>query len=310
MTDGNLALVAAPNAPARYELRPVAEPEPRDHEAIVSVRAVSLNRGEVRNLLSAADGQRVGWDVAGVVSQAAASGGPAVGTAVVGLSFEGGWARRIGLATSMMAPLPDGLSFEAASTLPVAGLTALHAVRGHDDLDGRRVLVTGAAGGVGRFAVQLAAQGGAEVTAVVGRPERAQGLSDLGAKEIVVGLAEAGEYDLILESVGGASLARSLALVAADGVVVMLGNSSGEPTAEIDATFYRKHRARFIGFQLAGELIRTGGCSLELGVLALQAAAGHLDVGIDVVAPWEEAGPVFERLMSRRIAGKAVLTIE
>jgi NADPH:quinone reductase-like Zn-dependent oxidoreductase len=309
MADDNVAVVAAPGAPNRYELRAVAEPEPRANEAIVSVRAVSLNRGEVRNLLSAADGQRVGWDVAGVVSQAA-DGGPPVGSRVVGLSFEGGWARRIRLATTMMAPLPDAVSFEAAATLPVAGLTALYALRYHDDLDGRRVLVTGASGGVGRFAIQLAAQAGAEVTAVVGRPERGAGLSELGAKEIVVGIADTGEYDLVLESVGGASARRSLELVAPGGVVVMLGNSSGEPTVEIDAAFYRKHRARLTGFQLAGELIRTAACPLELAQLALLVSIGHLDVGIDVVASWHDAGDVFERLMARQIAGKAVLTVD
>src|SRR5437762_13774105 len=103
MADDNLALVAAPASPDHYELRPISEPQPRRHEAIVSVRAVSVNRGEVRNLLTAGDGERVGWDVAGVVSSAALDGGPPVGTRVVGLSAEGGWARRIRLATSMMA---------------------------------------------------------------------------------------------------------------------------------------------------------------------------------------------------------------
>jgi NADPH:quinone reductase len=308
MVDDNLALVAAASAPGRCELRPVDEPVPHRNEAIVSVRAVSLNRGEVRNLLSADDGQRVGWDVAGVVSRAAVAGGPPIGTRVVGLT-DAGWARRIALATTMMATLPDDVSFEAASTLPVAGLTALNAVRYHDDLDGRRVLVTGAAGGVGRFALQLAAQGGAEVTAVVGRPERAQGLAELGAKDVVVGPVEAGEYDLVLESVGGASLRRSLQRVAPGGVVVMLGNSSGESTVEIDAAFYRKHRARLVGFQLGVEVTRTGACSLDLGHLAELVRQDHLDVGIDVVAPWDDAGPVFERLMARQIAGKAVLQI-
>jgi NADPH:quinone reductase-like Zn-dependent oxidoreductase len=309
MADDNLAVVAAPGVPGGYELRPVAEPVARPHEAIVSVRAISLNRGEVRNLLSAEDGQRVGWDVAGVVSEAAATGGPPVGTRVVGLSSEGGWARRVRLATSMLARLADEVSFEVAATLPVAGLTALYTVRYHDDLDGRRVLVTGAAGGVGRFAIQLAAQAGAEVTAVVGRPERAEGLGALGAKEVVIGQADGGQFDLVLESVGGASLTRSMELVAPGGVVVVLGNSSGEPTAEIDATFYRKHRARLTVFQLAAELIRTNACSLDLGHLAALAASGHLDVGIGAVASWIDAGPVFERLMARQISGKAVLTV-
>src|SRR5437588_1872924 len=115
------ALVASPGAEASVDLVDVDEPEPQAHEAVIDVRAVSLNRGEVRALQDAAAGWRPGWDVAGVVATAAANGsGPDEGTRVVGLVGSGGWAERVAVATHMLAELPDDVSFEAAATLPVA----------------------------------------------------------------------------------------------------------------------------------------------------------------------------------------------
>src|SRR5207302_8531503 len=113
---------------------------------------------EVRALGGAEPGSRPGWDIAGVVAEAAADGsGPKRGTRVVGLVASGAWAERAAVGTQMLADLPDEVSYEAASTLPVAGLTARKAVE-MSVIDGHRVAITGAAGGVGRFAVQLAAQ--------------------------------------------------------------------------------------------------------------------------------------------------------
>src|SRR5947209_15899997 len=180
------ALVASPNAEANLELLDVEDVEPRPFEALVDVKAVSLNRGEVHALQDADPGWRPGWALAGVVAQPAADGsGPKQGTRVVGLVRSGAWAERAAVGTQMLADLPDEVSYEAASTLPVAGLTARKAVE-MSVIDGHRVAITGAAGGVGRFAVQLAAQNGAHVTAVVGRPERGLNLPALGASEVVV----------------------------------------------------------------------------------------------------------------------------
>jgi NADPH:quinone reductase len=102
---------------------------------------------------------------------------------------------------------------------------------------GKRVLITGAAGGVGTIAVQLAARSGARVTAVVGRVERATGLKELGAFEVKA----LGRFGLILESAGGASLAHAIKLVEAEGTVVVFGNSSGEPTTLAFADFRGAH---------------------------------------------------------------------
>jgi NADPH:quinone reductase len=305
------ALVAAPGNPGGVDIRPVPAPVATARQALVDVAAVSLNRGEVHALATAEPGWRPGWDLAGTVTQAATDGsGPAVGTRVVGLVDGGAWAERVAVPTSRLAVIPDPLSFAAACTLPVAGLTAYRTLQQSDLIEGKRVLITGASGGVGRFAVQLASHWGAEVTAVVGRPERAAGLAELGADSVVVGLPDEGEFDIILESTGGESLASALRLVAPLGIVVSFGNSSGEPTTFDVREFFPRHGARLQGFRLLPELDRLDSASLDLGALAVLAADGNLDPQIDLERPWSEAAVAVAELLGRRIAGNAVLRVE
>jgi NADPH2:quinone reductase len=305
------ALVAAPGKPGAIELRAVEEPAPRPGEALVEVRAVSLNRGEVRALGTAEDGWQPGWDVAGTVLEPAGDGsGPDVGTRVVGLVGAGAWAQRAAVRTTLLAPIPDALSFPAAATLPVAGLTAYRALAVAGMVDGQRVLVTGAAGGVGRFAVQLAGHGGARVTAIVGSKERATGLLELGAHDVVVGIPTEGEFDVILESAGGSSLGTALTLVAPNGTVVSYGNSSREPTTFDVGAFYSRSGARLYAFVLLPELQRSGTAVRDLAYLAGLTATGRLDPQIGLTAEWEDAAAAVDALMSRTVAGKAVLLIE
>jgi len=306
------ALAASAGAERNVDLVDVADATAGPNELVVDVRAASMNRGEVRNLQTAETGWRPGWDVAGVVSKSAADGsGPREGTHVVGLVWSAGWSQRVAVPTNMVAPIPDEVSFESAATLPVAGMTARKAVE-MAVVDGNRVAVTGAAGGVGRFAVQLAAQNGAHVTAVVGSAERGAGLADLGASEVVVGTLSAdGEpFDLILESAGGESLAAALTRVAPEGTVVSYGNSSGETTTFDVGSFYGKGGARLYALVLGNELRRSGGATTDLGYLANLVAIGHLDVGIDRIVDATDVGAVRAAcadLLNRKINGKAVL---
>ena len=197
------------------------------------MRAVSINRGELRLLASRPSGWRPGQDIAGVVVRAAADGtGPPVGSRIVGLVDQAGWAERVGVPAARIAVLPESVSFAQAATLPVAGLTALRALRLGGLLLGRSVLVTGATGGVGHFAVQLAARSGARVTGISRRPEGGKALLQAGDVEITTDMqALTGPFDLILESVGGQSLTTALRLVGRDGTVAVFGNSSGEDAA-------------------------------------------------------------------------------
>ncbi|MEA2741169.1 MAG: hypothetical protein QOH05_4476 [Acetobacteraceae bacterium] len=196
-----LALVNTPNGSAPIELRDIPEPEPARDEAVVEVHAFSLNRGELSSFARNKEGWVPGQDIAGVVVRQAANGeGPPAGARVVALVDDFGWARRAAVPAHRMAVLPETVSFAQAATLPVAGLTALRTLRHGGPLIGRRVLITGAAGGVGTLAVQIAARSGAHVTAVVGAPERAAGLQALGATEVVEGIDKAeGRFALILE---------------------------------------------------------------------------------------------------------------
>src|ERR1700756_916965 len=210
-----LAVVNTPNGPEPAAIREVAEPEPKPDEALVAVRAFSLNRGELRLFQARPEGWRPGQDISGVVVQPAANGSsPKAGDRVVALTDNAGWAERAAVPAHRMAVLPDNVLPEEAAALPVAGLTALRTLRYGAPLLGKRVMVTGAAGGVGHMAIQIAARSGARLTPVVGGPERARHLR--GAEAIVEGIDKAeGRFALILESAGGASLAAAIARIEA-----------------------------------------------------------------------------------------------
>lgn len=305
------AVRASGNAETPAEVGEVEEPSPGPDEALVAVEAVSLNRGECRRLLSAPAGWVPGWDVAGVVARAAADGsGPAEGTRVVGLLNEGGWAERAAVPINRLGPLPDGLSAVTASTLPVAGLTALLCLRLGGSLLGKRVAVTGATGGVGVFGLQLAALQGARTTAVVSSPDRVAGLPGRGVDDVEVGLeGEEESFDLVLESVGGPLLAGALRRVRRGGAVVTFGNSSGEPTTFDVTRFYPRTGARLVAFRVFDHLTPTEPASVHLSTLAELVADGRLEIPVDVERPLDDAPEVIRALLNREIRGKAVLTL-
>ncbi len=308
----NRAVVVDPDAAGRLVIRPVPEPAPDRGEAVVRVRAISLNRGEVRRSGMAAAGWRPGWDVAGVVERAAADGsGPGAGARVVGILPEGAWAERVAVPTHALAELPDKVTFSQAATFPVAGLTALHALAKGGLLLGRHVLVTGATGGVGDFAVQLARLAGAHVTASARRADQVPALRQLGAHEVIVGeeIPVSPKYDLVIESVGGRTLGTALAALQRGGVCVTLGVSASAEVTFDTRSFFVTGRTTLYGLYLFTEL---GHEPARVGLrrLADLVAAGQLAPHIGLERPWTEIAQVAQDLMARRFPGKAVLTIE
>ncbi|MBV9805357.1 MAG: zinc-binding dehydrogenase [Solirubrobacterales bacterium] len=302
------ALVSRPDAPFA-ELADVADPEPRADEALVEVHAFSLNRGETRRLEALEPGTVTGWDLAGTVRRAAKDGGPREGARVVGLKNVGAWAELAAVKIEHLAELPEAISLEQAATLPVAGLTALRALEIAGFVLGKRVLVSGASGGVGRFAIQLAKLGGAHVTGIARRTE---GLRELGADELASEVDLEGPiYDAVLDGVGGPVLGAAIQRVAPGGTIVSFASTIPEPVSyPARELFSRAPGARLYGFYLFAELEHTRSGSADLRRLADLVAEGRLDPQINLTLSWSEAASAIEALLDRRVNGKAVLTVD
>jgi NADPH2:quinone reductase len=308
------AVVVDPGAQGRFVIRPVPAPTPSPSQALVRVAAVSLNLGEVRRSMTADVGWRPGWDLAGTVEKAAADGsGPRAGARVVGFVPSGAWAELVAVPTNALAILPETVSFAQASTLPVAGLTALYSLDRNGSLLGRSVLVTGASGGVGHFGCQLARHAGGRVVGTVRRAEREKHAREAGAHEIVIGedispAAALGPYHLVLESVGGSSLAAALSMLAPDGVCVLYGVSASAEVTFNARSFFTVGGASLYGFILFHEIKRWP-ASDGLARLVRLVAEGALRPPIELEAPWSEIATVAHNFFNRGIPGKAVLRL-
>ena len=226
------ALVVDPAATTAFSFVEVGEPTAASNQVLLDVHYVSLNHGDLNDARSGrvAPGAVLGSDVAGVVAEAPSEGNwPRVGTRLVGLT-SGAFAERCVVDLDAVAEVPAELDLATTVALPVAGLAALRALRAGGVGPGARVLVTGASGGVGRFAVQLAAHAGAHVIASVGSAARGEGLVEAGADEVVVGLeAVNGLVDLVIDNVGGPLLVAAWDLLARGGNVQCVGWTSGQP---------------------------------------------------------------------------------
>ena len=300
----------------RLAVRRVVGRAARPGEVTVRVTAISLNRGEVKRALTETpSGTTPGWDFAGVVeATGGAPGAPSIGTRVVGLLPVGSWAERVHAPVDFIAPVPDDVTDAQAASLPVAGLTALHALRKGGLLLGRKVLVTGATGGVGQFAIQLAAASGAAVFAHVRREEQQPLVERASTGGVIVGetleAARAhGPYDFILDSVGGSALSAALTMLRRSGTCVTVGVTEGALVSFDSAVFLRTSGAILSGLVLGDDIAATSPASEGLALLLRLIERGVLKPSIGMEAPWMEVGAVARQLMNRAFGGKAVLHI-
>jgi NADPH2:quinone reductase len=309
------AIVVDPAASGRLAIKPVELRDPDRDEVTVRVTAISLNRGETRRAVQMAEpGWRPGWDFAGIVEHEAADGsGPPAATRVVGILPSGAWAERVNCRTHAVAALPGKVSDAQAATLPVAGLTALHALRQGGLLLGRKVLIDGASGGVGHLACQLAVAAGAQVWGQVRREEHRATVEACGAQAIVArdltAAKSVGPFWLIVDSLGGPALAAALAMLQPNGTVVTLGISDAPSLTFESRDFFGTGGARLYGLTLFHELMSVERGSIGLGLLADLIATGRLRPQIAIEAKWDQIGDVARRLIDREFAGKAVLHI-
>jgi NADPH:quinone reductase len=306
------AYVVDNQQPSGVRFAEVPDPRPAPNEAVIEVEAFSLNSGELPGRAFSTNGSVPGWDTAGRVVAAAADGsGPSLGARVVGHAWGGAWAERRALTTTNLAPLPEEVDAEAASTLPVAGLTALHAVRTLGAVVGRRVLVTGASGGLGRFTIQLARLAGADVVALTSSEAQRQGLLETGASEVVTELAQlsAPVYG-VLENVGGAVLVESWNHLTPGGMLVSVGYAAGTPATFAPYSTVLPRKSLVAMGSGSTPLLPDETVSTDLVYLARLVASRALDPHITWRGSWKQLPEAIALLQNRKLSGKAVLRVD
>ncbi|GIG92262.1 NAD(P)-dependent alcohol dehydrogenase [Plantactinospora endophytica] len=242
------AVLHSYGSPDLLDLTEVERPSPADDEVLVRVRATSVNpydwhiiRGEpyVARLMPGILGLRrpaiaiPGCDMAGQVEAVGRNvTGFRPGDDVYALLEQGGFGEYVCVPEHLLAPKPANLSYEQAAAVPMAAVTALLGLRDTGRIEpGQQVLVNGASGGVGTFAVQLAKAFGATVTAVCsGR--NVDLVRSLGADEVVDYTTEdftrrGRRYDLLLDNAGSRSVPAYRRVLSPDGTLVVVGGPAG-----------------------------------------------------------------------------------
>jgi NADPH2:quinone reductase len=302
----------------RVEVHDRLEPVPGPGQLLVRVRAAGLNAADLAQLAGGYPAPP-GWpqDVPGIelAGEVVALGDRVtrfgVGARVMGLVGGGAQAELAVVNEGEAMAVPPGLGWEEAGGLPEAYVTAHDALFTQADLGrGERLLVTGAAGGVGTAAVQLAAAAGATVVASVRDEARRPAVASLGATAVDPSeVAAHGPFDVILELIGLASLDGVLPCLAAHGRVNLIG---GGVRAAIDLGPLMMKRGRLLGSTLRGrseaeKADAVAGVSTDVLPLV---ADGKLRVPVDSTYPLVDAADAYEHFARGRKFGKVVLTVE
>ncbi len=300
----------------RLAVRQVRFPSAAPGTLAVRVSAISLNRGEVKRALTLAESGTIpGWDFAGIVEDnGGTSDAPAVGSRVVGMVSSGSWAQKVHVPVGSVAVIPEGVTDAQAASLPVAGLTALYALRKGGLLLGRKVLIDGATGGVGQFAIQLAAAAGAQVYSHIRQEAQRPLVAASSTGGIIVGetldaARSAAPFDLILDSVGGSALSAALTMLKRNGVCVTVGATEGEMVSFDSAAFFRASRTSLLSLILGDEIAATEPATNGLAILLRLVERGALKPSIGIEAPWTDIDAVARQLIDRAFSGKAILHI-
>jgi NADPH:quinone reductase-like Zn-dependent oxidoreductase len=311
------------------QLREIAKPVPADGEVLVRVHAAGLDRGVwhvmaglpylVRFVVPSMGPRRPkvpvrGMDLAGQV-EAVGAGVTRFrpGDAVFGWTDTGSYAEYTSVPEDQLVPMPANLSFEQAAAVPISGLAALQGLRDVGELQaGQRVLVIGAAGGVGSFAVQLAKASGAHVTGVASTAQ-AELVRAIGADEVIDYTREdvtdgSRRWDLILDTAGHRSLSRLRQALSPAGTLVIVGS---EGQGRFMGGFDRQLRAVALS-RLVGQRLRMLSSTPrrdDLETLRGLLEAGKVTPLLDRTFPLDQVPEAMAHLLRGGGRGKIVITV-
>lgn len=312
--------------PAALRLSRVEHPSVAAGEVLVRVHAAGLDRGTWHLMTGRPYLMRIigfgfrrpknrvpGLDVAGtVVSVASDVSRFAVGDEVFGIS-RGSFAEYAAVREDKLARKPVNLTFEQAAVVPISGVTALQALRDSGRVqDGERVLVIGASGGVGSYAVQLAKAFGAEVTGVAST-SKLDFIRFLGADHVIdYGLQDfaggAQRFDLIVDIGGNSTIPRLRRALTDHGTLVIVGGEQGgrwvgglgRSLRAVVLSLFLRQRLTMLVSQENGS---------DLDVLGEMIAAGQVSPSIDRAYPLSEAADAMRHLEAGRVRGKVAITV-
>ena len=306
-------------------LRDIARPEQKPDEVLIRVQAAGVDQGVWHLMAGLPWVVRLGFgftrpktpvpgmDVAGVVEEI----GPEVADFMVGDAVfgtcNGSFAEYAVARADRIAPIPENLTFEQAAAVPVSAYTALHGLRDAGKLEaGQTVMIIGAAGGVGHFAVQLAKAIGADVTGVCSTDKMAM-VRGLGADHVIDytagDITQGGQrYDLILDIAGRRPLAGLRRILAPEGTLVIAGGEGGDRLlggthrqigAMLLSSFIHQNLKTFISTENRDDLY----------LLKDYIESGRLAPVIDRAFPLAEAADAIRHLEAGHACGKSVISI-
>ncbi|MBK7862721.1 MAG: NAD(P)-dependent alcohol dehydrogenase [Archangiaceae bacterium] len=301
-----------------------ARPRIGPREVLVEVHAAGMDRGTWHLMAGYPYAVRLatglttprnpvpGLDLAGTVVEVGAQVTRfAPGDRVFGIG-KGSYAQLAAAREDKLALMPQRLSFEQAAVVPVSGLTALQALRDSGRVAaGQRVLIIGASGGVGTYAVQLARAFGAHVTAVCSGA-KAEKVRSLGAERVIDHAREdwadgSAKYDLILDIAGNAPLGRLRRAATREGTIVFVGGEGGGALTGMGRQLGALLRAPFISQRVRLKLPDENGADLE--VLRGLIDEGKVTPAIDSTWRLEQVPEAMRRLVAGAVTGKLCISV-
>jgi len=310
--------------PEVLQLKEVEKPVPKANEILIKIHAASVNAGDWHLLradpffirlmcgLRKPKNQILGWDVAGRVESAGAKVAQfKPGDAVFGACKSGAFAEYVCTPETALVPKPSNVSFEEAAAVPVAALTALQGLRKRGGIQpGQKVLINGASGGVGTFAVQLAKYFGAETTAVTSTGKLEQARS-LGADFVIDYTKEdftknGKQYDRILAANGHHSPFAYKRALSPQGICVETGGGS---MAQVFQTILFAPLISMTGRKKIGSLLCKPN-KTDLLFLKELLEAGKLKPVIDRRYPLKDVPEAIRYLEAGHAKEKVVITVE